>query len=86
MARTPRDLIYANEYGDETTLVFTRAAPPGARPGRLAAAHLEPWLAQSPDGGWEAYDCGSNSFAEHASRLLTELGQPVDRIRVERFG
>ncbi|MFD5763196.1 oxidoreductase, partial [Streptomyces sp. NPDC127044] len=33
-----------------------------------------------------AYVCGSNGFAEHASRLLVEAGQPVDRIRIERFG
>ncbi|MFJ8492663.1 ferredoxin reductase [Streptomyces sp. NPDC094038] len=85
-ARTPEDLIYAEEYGPETTPVFTRTAPPGVRPGRLSAGHLEPWLARSPAGGWEAYVCGSNSFAEHASQLLAELGLPVERIRVERFG
>ncbi|MGW5652094.1 ferredoxin reductase [Streptomyces humi] len=85
-ARTPEDLIYADEYGDETTPVLTRAALPGARPGRLSAAHLEPYLARPPAEGWEAYVCGSNGFAEHASRLLVALGQPVDRIRVERFG
>ncbi|MFE4967410.1 ferredoxin reductase [Streptomyces sp. NPDC056660] len=85
-ARTPEDLIYADEYGAETTPVFTRTGPPGVRPGRLSAAHLEPYLARPPAEGWEAYVCGSNAFAEHASRLLAELGQPVERIRVERFG
>ncbi|MEU6680375.1 ferredoxin reductase [Streptomyces sp. NPDC046925] len=80
-ARTPEDLIYAGEYGDETTVVLTRTE------GRLSAEHLAPFLgAGQPEGGWEAYICGSNGFAEHASRLLVAGGQPVDRIRIERFG
>ncbi|MDX6311362.1 MAG: hypothetical protein QOF44_826 [Streptomyces sp.] len=80
-ARTPADLVYASEYGPETTVVHTRTD------GRLTAAHLEPHLGEhQPPGGWEAYICGSNGFAEHASRLLVAGGQPVDRIRIERFG
>ncbi|WP_447036421.1 ferredoxin reductase [Streptomyces sp. DSM 118878] len=79
-ARTREDLIYADEYGDETTVVLTRTE------GRLTAAHLAPFLGAGPEDGWEAYVCGSNGFAEHASRLLVEGGQPVDRIRIERFG
>ncbi|MFF8658429.1 ferredoxin reductase [Streptomyces huasconensis] len=81
-ARTPEELIYADEYADETSVVLTRTE------GRLNAAHLAPFLGDQarPDGGWEAYICGSNGFAEHASRLLVEGGQPVDRIRIERFG
>lgn len=67
-------------------MVFTRTAPPGVRPGRIPAAHLEPYLAQPPAGGWEAYVCGSDGFAERASRLLAELGQAGNRIRIERFG
>ncbi|MFF7236755.1 FAD-binding oxidoreductase [Streptomyces collinus] len=85
-ARGPEDLIYARELGAETTAVFTRSAPRGVPVGRLAAAHLAPLLAERPAGGWEAYVCGSNGFAEHASRLLVEAGQPVERIRIERFG
>ncbi|MFJ5216524.1 ferredoxin reductase [Streptomyces sp. NPDC088354] len=79
-ARTPEDLIYAREYGAETTVVLTRAQ------GRLGAAHLAPYLADPPLGGWEAYVCGGNGFAEHASRLLVDGGQPAGRIRIERFG
>lgn len=79
-ARTREDLIYASEYGDETTVVLTRSE------GRLTAAHLKAHLDCPPTGGWEAYVCGSNGFAEHASRLLVDGGQPVDRIRIERFG
>ncbi|MER5217342.1 ferredoxin reductase [Streptomyces sp. NPDC002838] len=85
-ARSPRELIYAREVGAETTAVFTRSAPEGVPVGRLASAHVAPLLAEQPPGGWEAYVCGSNAFAEHASRLLVEAGQPVDRIRIERFG
>ncbi|RDD91196.1 oxidoreductase [Streptomyces parvulus] len=85
-ARGPEELIYAGEFGAETTPVFTRSAPAGTPVGRLTAAHLAPLLAEPPEGGWEAYVCGSNAFAEHASRLLVAGGQPVERIRIERFG
>nr|WP_050815144.1 ferredoxin reductase [Streptomyces zinciresistens] len=85
-ARGPEELIYAREYGAETTPVFTRSAPDGVAVGRMAAAHVAPLLAEQPAGGWEAYVCGSNGFAEHASRLLVAAGQPVHRIRIERFG
>ncbi|MCX4759523.1 ferredoxin reductase [Streptomyces sp. NBC_01275] len=85
-ARGPQELIYAREYGAETTPVFTRSAPEGAPVGRLDAGHVAPLFADGPAGGWEAYVCGSNAFAEHASRLLVEAGQPVDRIRIERYG
>ncbi|MGW2613761.1 ferredoxin reductase [Streptomyces sp. NPDC001500] len=85
-ARGPEELIYARELGPETTRVFTRSAPRGLPVGRLRAEHLAPLLAEAPPDGWEAYVCGSNGFAEHASRLLVAAGQPVDRIRIERFG
>jgi ferredoxin-NADP reductase len=85
-ARGPEELIYARELGAETTTVFTRSAPAGVPVGRMSAAHVAPLLAEQPEGGWEAYVCGSNAFAEHASRLLVRAGQPVDRIRIERFG
>ncbi|NEB78609.1 oxidoreductase [Streptomyces sp. SID14478] len=80
-ARTREDLIYADEYRDETTPLLTREGEQR----RLAADHLAPCFTHgAPE--WEAYVCGSNAFAEHASRLLVDLGQPVDRIRIERFG
>lgn len=85
-ARGPEDLVYARELGAETTVVFTRSAPEGVPVGRMAAAHVAPLLAEQPPGGWEAYVCGSNAFAEHAARLLVAGGRPVDRIRIERFG
>lgn len=85
-ARSPEDLIYAREMSTETTPVFTRSAPEGVAVGRMTAAHVAPFMARQPPTGWEAYVCGSNSFVEHASRLLVAAGQPVERIRIERFG
>ena len=80
-ARTPADLLYAGELpGPEVTVVHSRA-PSGIRPaGRLVAADLE----VLPDA--TAFVCGSSGFADAASRLLVDRGQPVERIRVERFG
>ena len=83
--RTPVDLYYADELpGPEVTVVHTRVAPAdSARPaGRLAADDLLPLL----DPGATAYVCGSTGFADAASLLLADLGHPVERIRVERFG
>lgn len=87
-ARGPQELIYADEYAEETTPVYTRTAPEGTPVGRLNSTHFAPLFtpATLPEPGWEAYVCGSNAFAEHASRLLVEAGQPVDRIRIERYG
>jgi ferredoxin-NADP reductase len=83
--RTPDDLYYVHELpGPETTVVYTRTAPPSStrRPGRLSEQDLAPLVL--PDA--TAFVCGSPGFADFASGLLLELGQPVDRIRVERFG
>jgi ferredoxin-NADP reductase len=80
-ARTPADLLYAAELpGPEVTVVHSRA-PSGLRPaGRLVAADLD----VLPDA--VAYVCGSSGFCDAAGRLLLDVGQPADRIRVERFG
>ena len=86
--RTPADLYYRDELlADDTgavTVVHTRAAPEGdPRPaGRLDAATLRPLLLP----GATCYVCGSTGFAEHASRLLVELGVPATDVRVERVG
>lgn len=83
--RRPGDLYYASEVmGPETTVVYTREAPAGAdrAPRRLAQDDLAPSLLP----GARAYVCGSAGFADAASRLLLDIGVPVDRIRVERFG
>ncbi len=83
--RAPAELYYPLELsGPDTTVVFTREAPPAARRpvGRLRADDLAPLL----DDGLSVYVCGSAGFAEAASQRCVELGVPVDHIRVERFG
>ncbi len=84
-ARTPNDLFYADELpGPETTVVYTREAPPSwsRPPARLMPDDLAPALL--PD--TTAYVCGSTAFTNAASDLVVDLGVPVERIRVERFG
>jgi ferredoxin-NADP reductase len=84
--RSPDDLLYAAELtGPETTIVYTRAAPsPWPRAiGRLMATDLPPL---DELGDVTAYVCGSAGFCNTAGELLVSVGQPVERIRVERFG
>ena len=84
-ARSPDDLYYADELqGPETTVVYTREAPPSwsRPPARLTRDDVAPALL--PDA--TAYVCGSTAFTNAASDLLVDLGVPVERIRVERFG
>ncbi len=81
--RTPGDLYYAEELpGPETNIVYTRAASATRPPGRLVSEDITQPLAQSAT----AYICGSPGFADAASDVIVGLGQPTDRIRVERFG
>jgi len=83
--RSPADLLYADELVDPgITIAYTREAPPTSeRPvGRLTTTDLAPLLLP----GATAYVCGSAGFADATSRLLVELGVPVDHIRIERFG
>jgi ferredoxin-NADP reductase len=84
-ARSPGDLYYAGELpGPETTIVYTRAAPPSwPRPvGRLNGGDLPAPV--TPDA--TAYVCGTPGFADAATGLLTDAGIATNRIRVERFG
>jgi ferredoxin-NADP reductase len=85
--RSPADLFYPGEYGDETTVAYSRTAAPGdpRPPGRLDAATLEPLISALPT-DTTAYVCGSAGFAEHASQLLVGLGVDRSAVRVERFG
>jgi ferredoxin-NADP reductase len=83
--RSPYELYYANELaGRETTVVFTREAPPSCdrATGRLGEDDLRGVL--FPDA--TAYVCGSSGFADHVTGLLARLGFPDEGIRVERFG
>jgi ferredoxin-NADP reductase len=84
--RRPKDLYYADELpGRETTVIYTRQGPPASPrpPGRLTAQDIP--MAALPDDTL-AYVCGNPGFADAASYLLVDLGVPVERIRVERFG
>ncbi len=81
--RSPEELIYADELGDETTLTYTREAPTGwsGHAGRIDASMLDELDPMST-----AFLCGSNGFVEAASQLLLEAGFPPSSIRTERFG
>ncbi|MHA6618179.1 ferredoxin reductase [Pseudonocardia sp. DLS-67] len=84
-ARSSGDLYYADELpGPETTVIYTRQAPPdaGRAAGRLAAADVAPLVR----GGETVYVCGPPGFADAATAVLVEAGVPVESIRVERFG
>jgi ferredoxin-NADP reductase len=83
--RSADDLYYAAELEEpDSTVVYTRMAPPGdSRPaGRLAPADLPAAIAP----GTVAYICGSSGFADHAADLVTAAGVPVEMVRIERFG
>jgi ferredoxin-NADP reductase len=83
--RTPGDLYYHDELpGPESTVVYTRAAPPGSErpPGHITEADVAPALQPLATG----YVCGSAGFADAASYLLVDLGVPTGQVRVERFG
>jgi ferredoxin-NADP reductase len=82
--RSPEELPFADEYGQESTILYTRSTPTRwPRPaGRISAADFQPLLIP----GATAYVCGSAGFAEAASQLLVDLGHPVHDVRVERYG
>ena len=82
-ARSPEELIYADELGDETTLTYTRVTPEAwdGHVGRIDGSMLE-----GTDPMQTAFVCGSNGFVEAASQLLVAAGLQPGRIRTERFG
>ena len=81
--RAAKDVIYADELGDDVELTFTREAPEGwsGHTGRLDSA-----LLASAAVGTTAFVCGSNGFVELATQLLVDRGVEEGRIRTERFG
>jgi ferredoxin-NADP reductase len=83
-ARSPAELYYADELpGPEVTVTYSRATSPyGRAAGRLTEADLAPHVR----GGEDVYVCGSPPFCDATTYLLTQVGVPVDAIRVERFG
>jgi ferredoxin-NADP reductase len=82
--RSPDDVFYGSELGEETTLTYTRRTPEAwtGATGRISA-ELVAALAW-PDG--RAYVCGSNGFVDTATDLLMDSGYDSARIRTERFG
>ncbi len=83
-ARTLDRLPYAEELvgGCRLVALSGERSPAGREPGRLVAADLVPLLRE----GQQVFVCGSAAFAEHASRLVVDLGVPPGDVRVERFG
>ncbi len=82
--RTPEDVFYRDELGDETTLTFTRRTPEAwaGATGRITSELVT--SVAYPDG--MAYVCGPNQFVETAVGLLMECGYESAQIRTERFG
>ncbi|QYG95452.1 ferredoxin reductase [Iamia sp. SCSIO 61187] len=89
-ARTPADVIYADELAAlgrthpqlDVHVVTTRGAGTGALTGRFCAAHLE---AVVPDlGGAEAYACGPVGLVDAALAHWEQAGA-IDRLHVERY-
>jgi ferredoxin-NADP reductase len=88
-ARTPEELIYADELpGPGVHVVFSRAAGPAApgAPGRAAGRITAADVAPLVRGGEAVYVCGSSGFADAATALLQGAGVAAGAIRVERFG
>ncbi|MGK2936542.1 MAG: ferredoxin reductase [Solirubrobacteraceae bacterium] len=82
--RTPGDLLYSGELGDDARLIYTRAGPPGwAEPPR----RLQPEdIATVGFDEGPAYVCGPTGFVDCAADLLLAAGYPADQILTERFG
>jgi ferredoxin-NADP reductase len=83
--RTPADLYYSRELpGPDAAVVYTRQITAGSnRPaGRLTLDDLALAIRDHQ----VAYLCGSPAFCDSAACLLSDLGVPAVRIRVERFG
>jgi ferredoxin-NADP reductase len=83
--RTPEDVLYADELGDDVVLTFTRRAPAGweghtgrVTPALIRAAGIEP--------GAAVFVCGSNAFVEAAIDAVLAAGFPASAVRAERFG
>lgn len=82
--RSPDDVFYRDELGDETTLTYTRRMPEGwtGATGRIDADMVR--RLASPDG--IAYICGPHGFVETATGLVMDAGYDGEHIRTERFG
>jgi ferredoxin-NADP reductase len=88
-ARTRREVIYADELGDDAIVALTRELEgvPVEGLSRVHLGHIFPGLidAESFPTGL-AFVCGSDRFVEPMTRMLLAAGYSPDRIRTERFG
>jgi ferredoxin-NADP reductase len=88
-ARTRREVIYADELGDDAIVALTRELE-GVPIEGLSRVHLGrvfPGLVDAesfPTG--LAFVCGSDRFVEPMTHMLLAAGYSPDRIRTERFG
>jgi ferredoxin-NADP reductase len=95
-ARTPADVIYADELSERAsvspltvTRVYTRwwpgDPPPGSHVGRIDAKVIAE-AGFPPEWNPLIFICGPSGFVEAASSLLTAAGHPPSTIKTERFG
>jgi ferredoxin-NADP reductase len=82
--RSPDDVIYSGELGEETVLTYTQSAPDGwsGHTGRIDTA----LVAEAGIERGTAFICGSNGFVEAASRLVLDAGFAPEQVLTERFG
>lgn len=88
-ARTRREVIYADELGEDAIVALTRELE-GVPIEGLSRVHLGrvfPGLidAEAFDSGL-AFVCGSDSFVEAMAQMLLAAGYTPERVRTERFG
>jgi ferredoxin-NADP reductase len=82
--RSPGEVLFADELGDETALTFTRDTPAGwgGHSGRIDAELIAAaWAPEST-----TFICGSNGFVEAASSLVVDAGAEPADVLTERFG
>jgi ferredoxin-NADP reductase len=93
-ARTPGDVIYADELaevgelaGIEVTITYTRSAPEGwTGPARRVDRALLQEVGWPPERAPRIFACGPTGLVESVAGQLVELGHDPGRIRLERFG
>jgi ferredoxin-NADP reductase len=88
-ARTRREVLYADELGDDAIVALTRELEGVPTPGlsRVQIGRIFPGLvaAEAFDSGL-AFVCGSDRFVEPMTSMLLAAGYSPERIRTERFG
>ncbi len=83
--RTPDDVRYADELGDDVLLTFTRRAPAGwtGHEGRITPALIRD---AGIDPAATVFVCGSHAFVEAAGDAVLDAGFSASAVRTERFG